>query len=157
MATTDRTTERSRLIDTGARGHRRWPIEWRDRRPARECRLAAITRGGIPRRGAAVCDHVLLVGRIEQDPQSRPSTDSTERLLRLAVRRRNPRSGIPEPGVSYLEIILPWPSTMDHSELRKGDLVAVSGLIERNRFRDREGRWQDEQSIVADWIELLNV
>jgi single-stranded DNA-binding protein len=44
---------------------------------------------------------------------------------------------------------------MDYSELRKGDLVAVSGLIERNEFRDSGGEWTWEQRIIADWIEPL--
>ncbi len=100
-------------------------------------------------------NHVLLVGRIEQDPQPRPDPDSAGRLLRLAVRRRKSRSGIPEPGVSYLEIVVPWPSAMDYSELRKGDLVAVSGLIERDEFYDAEGRRRRQQQIIADWVERL--
>jgi single-stranded DNA-binding protein len=44
---------------------------------------------------------------------------------------------------------------MDYSELRKGDLVAVSGLIERNEFRDPDGQWTSEQRVIADWIERL--
>ncbi|HEX8074448.1 MAG TPA: hypothetical protein VF545_05655 [Thermoleophilaceae bacterium] len=57
--------------------------------------------------------------------------------------------------MSYLEVVLPWPRAMDYSELRKGDLVAVSGLIERNEFRDSGGEWTWEQRIIADWIEPL--
>ena len=100
-------------------------------------------------------NHVLLVGRIEQDLEARPDPDSTERLLRLAVPRRQSRSGVPAPGVSYLEIVVPWPRDLDYSELRRGSLVAVSGLIERNEFRDAEGRRRWAQRIIADWIERL--
>lgn len=100
-------------------------------------------------------NHVLLVGRVEQDPQSRPNTSGTDYLLSLAVRRREPGSGEPDPGVSYLEVVVPWPRYRSYGELRKGDLVAVSGLVERNEFRDSDGQWRHDQEIVADWIERL--
>lgn len=102
-------------------------------------------------------NHVLLVGRLEQDPESRPNTDGADSLLHLAVRRREPGSGAREPGISYLEVVVPWPRARECSELRKGELVAVSGLIERNEFRDEAGHWQRQQQIVADWIERLGV
>jgi single-stranded DNA-binding protein len=44
---------------------------------------------------------------------------------------------------------------MDYSELREGELVAVSAAIERNEFRDPDGQWIVEQRIIADWIEHL--
>ena len=44
---------------------------------------------------------------------------------------------------------------MDYAELRKGDLIAVSGLIERNEFRGQDDQWTWEQRIIADWIEPL--
>lgn len=71
------------------------------------------------------------------------------------VSRRRAGSGVPEPGVSYLEVIVPWQRAREYLELRKGELVAVSGLIERNEFRDADGHWQRQQQIVADWIERL--
>jgi single-stranded DNA-binding protein len=100
-------------------------------------------------------NHVLLVGRVEQDPVSRPNTDGAACRLHLAVRRRESGSGVPEPGVSYLEVVVPWPRSKQCSELRKGELVAVSGLVERNEFRDADGHWRRQQQIVADWIERL--
>jgi single-stranded DNA-binding protein len=100
-------------------------------------------------------NHVLLVGRIEQDPESRPNTDGADCLLLVAVRRREPRSGVPEPGVSYLEVIVPWPRSRECSEFQKGQLIAVSALVERDEFSDADGRWRREHRIVADWVERL--
>jgi single-stranded DNA-binding protein len=100
-------------------------------------------------------NHVLLVGRVEQDPESRPNTDGAACLLHLAVRRRESGSGVPEPGVSCLEVVVPWPRSKQCSELRKGELVAVSALVERNEFRDTSGQRRKEQRIIADWIESL--
>lgn len=100
-------------------------------------------------------NHVLLVGRIEQDPESRPDADGTDCLLLVAVRRREPRSGVSEPGVSYLDVVVPWPRSRECSKLRKGQLIAVSALVERNEFRDADGHWRREPRIVADWVERL--
>jgi single-stranded DNA-binding protein len=100
-------------------------------------------------------NHVLLVGRVEQHPESRPNPSGTDYLLYLAVQRRELGSGGPLPGVSYLEVVVPWPQSRAYGELRKGEIVAVSGLIERNEFRDADGRWRSEHRIVADWVEQL--
>ena len=59
------------------------------------------------------------------------------------------------PGVHYLEIVVPWPRSRDCSRLRKGELIAVSGLLERNAVRNVAGHRNWDQRIVADWIERL--
>jgi single-stranded DNA-binding protein len=97
---------------------------------------------------------VLLVGRLEQDPQPRSDSKDADCLLLLAVKRRPPGGSI-EPGVAYLEVTVPWPRARNCADLRKGELIAVSGLIERNEWRE-EGQWRVEYEIVADWLELLS-
>ena len=78
---------------------------------------------------------------------------------RSAAPRRRASPQIPErnPGarVSYLEIIVPWPGAMNYAELRKGDLVAVSGLIERNEFCNSDGRRKARTSNRHGWVERL--
>ena len=99
-------------------------------------------------------NHVLLVGRIEQDPESRPQSEGGDCVIRLAVRRRPP-AGRSEPGVTFLEVTIPWPRSRDCSEIREGELIAVSGLIECNEWRDESGEWRSAYEIVADWVERL--
>ncbi len=74
--------------------------------------------------------------------------------LRLAVGRREP-GGCPEPGITLLDVVVPWPQSRSCDRLRSGDLVAISGLIERDEFRDAAGQRRYEQRILADWIEIL--
>jgi single-stranded DNA-binding protein len=96
-------------------------------------------------------NHVLLVGRLEQDPEPRPRAGGEDCMLHLAVDRLGP-TGIAEPGVTYLEVRVPWPRSRACSDLRKGTLVAVSGMVERNDWHE-SGRWQRRHEIVADWVE----
>jgi single-stranded DNA-binding protein len=99
-------------------------------------------------------NHVLLVGRLEQDPEPRTGSNGAEALLRLAVRRREPGGG-PEPGITSLEILVPWPQSREADHMQPGELVAVSGLIDRNEFRDATGQLREEQRVIADWLERL--
>lgn len=99
-------------------------------------------------------NHLLLVGRVEQHPQLRSRTEGEDCLLLLAVRRRRP-AGRSEPGVTYLEVTVPWPRSRDCSDLRAGELIGVSALIERNEWRDEQGAWRSRYEIVADSIERL--
>jgi single-stranded DNA-binding protein len=99
-------------------------------------------------------NHVLLVGRLEQNPEPRTNASPEDFVLLLAVKRRLP-AGAVEPGVTSLEITVRWPRSRDCSELRAGDVLAVSGLIERNEWRDEGGAWHSRHEIVADWVEPL--
>jgi single-stranded DNA-binding protein len=100
-------------------------------------------------------NHVVLVGRLEQVPESRPATEGYECLLELAVPRRQPGGGV-EPGVSYVQVVVSWPHSRQCSELKQHELLAVSGLVRLHEFRNDSGDWERRQDIVADWVERLD-
>jgi hypothetical protein len=94
---------------------------------------------------------VLLVGRLESVTASRSGTGTDDCLLRLAVPRRQPGGG-PEPGVSYLDVTVPWPQARACRVLRSGDLIGVAGMLDTGGQSAPAGY----PGIVADLVERLN-
>jgi single-stranded DNA-binding protein len=117
------------------------------------CRIDDLPAGGRHAARRRAVNHVVLIGRLEQHPEPRSRTAGDACVLRLAVSRRRP-VGQREPGVTYLDVTVPWPRARDCIELREGMILAVSGLIERNEWREG-GEWHSSLEIIADWIEQI--
>jgi hypothetical protein len=98
-------------------------------------------------------NHVLLAGRLEENPDPR-SAEGDQCLLKLAVKRRRAGGGV-EPGIAILQVTVPWPRSHGCEELSKGDLVAISALVEPEECYGEDTERGIQQRIVADWVERL--
>lgn len=99
---------------------------------------------------------VSLIGMLVEDPDLRENGDEPVRcMMRLAVPRRD-RSGLPLPGVVYVDVATFGLRARDCGErLRKGDRIGLTGRIEQDKYRTREGEWRVERAILVDQLDLL--
>lgn len=94
---------------------------------------------------------VCLVGRLADRP--RVEQPSRRWHLRLAVDRRLP-SGLPEPGVVYVDASIRWLDPDELAQFEVGVLVAIIGMI------DVDEEWHGgvvgrRHRVVAESVERL--
>jgi single stranded DNA-binding protein len=100
---------------------------------------------------------VSLIGTLTADPEVVPGRRGGEVcVMRIAVPRRN-RSGRREPGVVYVEAAAFGADALEcAARLRAGDAIGVSGRIEREEYRTREGQRRVDHAVLIDQLDLLS-
>jgi single-stranded DNA-binding protein len=97
---------------------------------------------------------VALTGVLTEDPElHEDGADPVRCRMRLAV-PRHARGGRREPGVVYVAVTTFGFAAHDCAErLRRGDRIGVTGRIEQDKYRTREG-WRVDHSVLIDQLDL---
>jgi single-strand DNA-binding protein len=97
---------------------------------------------------------VALTGTLTEDPELHEDGAQPVRCrMRLAV-PRHARGGRREPGVVYVAVTTFGFEARDCAErLRRGDRIGVTGRIEQDKYRTREG-WRVDHSVLIDQLDL---
>jgi len=100
---------------------------------------------------------VNLIGRLVGSPAVRAVlTGETECTMRVAIPRVG-ATGIPEPGVVYVDVVTAGVRARGLvEELRGGMRVAVSGRLDLDEWVDPGGQRRTRYEVVADQLEVLD-
>lgn len=98
---------------------------------------------------------VILVGNLSQEPKEYGQNEKRICVLNLAVNRVFKRPGTPE--ADFFKI-LTFGKTADScmAYLEKGKRVLVEGRVERNPYKDKDGKDRESVEIVAEAVRFLS-
>lgn len=94
---------------------------------------------------------ITLVGRLTQEPESRPVGSGRACRMRLAVDRRAKDSAV------FVDIDVFGPAgEACQKHLRKGRLVAVLGRLEHDTWEGPDGSPRGKHYVIAAAVEFLD-
>jgi len=99
---------------------------------------------------------VNLIGRLVEAPSVRSVvTGEVECTMRVAIPRIGV-SGIPEPGVVYVDVVAAGLRARGLGDVRGGMRIAVSGRLDLDEWVDAGGERRARHEVVADQLEVLD-